>query len=236
MFARERTARRVDGASGVGEDHAVVEFACLQNLVAGSAGRVDRVEDLLMTLGNGVPAGVEIASDRDEVSEGARAVGISRQALYLHFPERGSLLLALVANVDQQEDLQAGVDAIAAGPDGAAQIRVWVEMQSWRNPRIAPIARALDLARHSDEAVSKAWRDRRENRMRGAVALVTRLREESRLHPTWTTDEAATLLWELTSFRVWDDLVNESRLSPERYVEMITAAALAALENPIGKQ
>ena len=254
MFTRERNARRVDGAPGVGEDHAVVQFACLQNLVAGGAARVDRVEDLLMTLGNGVPAGVKIASTRERIletarrlverdnggvpnmSEVARAVGISRQALYLHFPERGSLLLALVANVDQQEDLQAGVDAIAAAPDGAAQIRVWVEMQSWRNPRIAPIARALDQARHSDEAVSKAWRDRTENRMRGAVAIVTRLREEGRLHPTWTTDEAATLLWELTSFRVWDDLVNESRLSPERYVEIVTAAALAALENPIGKQ
>jgi AcrR family transcriptional regulator len=170
------------------------------------------------------------------MSEVARAVGISRQALYLHFPERGSLLLALVANVDQQEDLQTGVDAIAAAPDGAAQIRVWVEMQSWRNPRIAPIARALDLARHSDEAVSKAWRDRTDNRMRGAVGIVTRLREDGRLHATWTTDEAATLLWELTSFRVWDDLVNESRLSPDRYVEIVTAAALAALEKPIGKQ
>lgn len=33
-----------------------------------------------------------------------------------------------------------------------------------------------------------------------------------------------------------DDLVNETRLSPERYVEIVTAAALAALENPIGKQ
>ena len=170
------------------------------------------------------------------MSEVARAVGISRQALYLHFPERASLLLALVASVDQQEDLQAGIYAVNAAPDAGAQIRAWVEMQSWRNPRIAPIARALDQARYSDEAVSEAWRNRTDNRMRGALGIVTRLREEGRLHPTWTTEEAATLLWELASFRVWDDLVNESRLSPERYVEIVTAAALAALESPVGTQ
>lgn len=34
------------------------------------------------------------------MSEVARATGISRQALYLHFPDRSALLLALVEHVD----------------------------------------------------------------------------------------------------------------------------------------
>jgi len=166
------------------------------------------------------------------MSELARAVGISRQALYLHFPDRASLLLALVAYVDEREDLQAGIAAVETTPDAAGQIRAWAQMQSWRNPKIAPFARALDQVRHSDQAVSAAWRDRTGNRMRGAVAITTRLREEGRLHPGWDPGEAAALLWELTSFRVWDDLVNESGLKPDRYVEIITAAALAALASP----
>jgi hypothetical protein len=37
-----------------------------------------------------------------------------------------------------------------------------------------------------------------------------------------TSTEAATLLWELTSFRVWDDLVNESGLTADRYAEIVT--------------
>jgi hypothetical protein len=41
------------------------------------------------------------------------------------------------------------------------------------------------------------------------------------------------LLWELTSFRVWDDLVNEAGLAPERYVEVVTSAVLATLAAPI---
>jgi len=170
------------------------------------------------------------------MSELARAVGISRQALYLHFPDRASLLLALAAHVDEHEDLQAGIAAVQAAPDAAGQIRAWAQMQAWRNPKIAPLARALDQARHTDQAASQAWRDRTGNRMRGAAAIIIRLREEGRLHPSWTTAEAATLLWELTSFRVWDDLVNESGLAPGRYVEMVTAAALAALASPLSER
>jgi hypothetical protein len=46
---------------------------------------------------------------------------------------------------------------------------------------------------------------------------------------------AAVLLWELTSFRVWDDLVGQSGLAPDRYVEIVAAAALATLASPVGE-
>jgi hypothetical protein len=41
------------------------------------------------------------------------------------------------------------------------------------------------------------------------------------------------VVWELLSFRVWDDLVNEARLPPERYVELVTTMVLATLAVPI---
>ena len=164
----------------------------------------------------------------------ARAAGISRQALYLHFPDQAALLVALVAYADEREDLRAGAAAVESAPDAAAQIRAWAGMQSWRNPRIAPLARALDRARHTDQPASQAWRDRTGNRMRGAIAIARRLRSEGRLHRSWTTTDAAALLWELTSFRVWDDLVNEAGIAPGRYVEVITATALNALAAPVG--
>ena len=170
------------------------------------------------------------------MSEIARAVGISRQALYLHFPDRASLLLALVAYVDEREALEAEIAAVENMPDAAGQIRAWVRMQSRRNPKIAPFTRALDQVRNSDLAASAAWRDRTDNRMRGAVAIISRLREEGRLHPSWDAEEGAALLWELTSFRVWDDLVNEAGLTADRYVEIATTTALAALNGPVSQQ
>jgi AcrR family transcriptional regulator len=163
----------------------------------------------------------------------ARAVGISRQALYLHFPDRARLLLALVAHVDDQERLQAGRVAVQQAADATGAIRAFAGMQAWRNPKIAAAARALDGTRHGDRAAAAAWADRTGNRMRGAVFITERLHGEGRLHPTWNTTEAATLLWELTSFHVWDDLVNDARIAPDRYVEIITAAALNALGAPV---
>jgi AcrR family transcriptional regulator len=163
----------------------------------------------------------------------ARAVGISRQALYLHFPDRAQLLLALVAHVDDKEQLQAGRAAVQQAADAAAAIRAWAGVQAWRNPKIAAAARALDDTRHADPAASAAWTDRTGNRMRGAIRIIERLRAEGRLDPAWTITEAAALLWELTSFHVWDDLVNDAQIPPGRYIEIITAAALSALGAPV---
>jgi AcrR family transcriptional regulator len=162
----------------------------------------------------------------------ARAVGISRQALYLHFPDRAQLMLALVAHVDEKEQLQAGIAAVTQAADAAGAIRAWAHMQAWHNPKIAALARALDETRHADPAASAAWADRMADRMRGAVFITERLRAEGRLDPTWTPTEAAVLLWELTSFHVWDDLVNDAQIPPGRYIEIITAAALSALGAP----
>ena len=163
----------------------------------------------------------------------ARAVGISRQALYLHFPDRTQLMLALVAHVDEKEQLPAGIAAVTQAADAAGAIRAWAHMQTWHNPKIAPLARALDETRHADPSASAAWADRMADRMRGAVSIIERLRAEGRLDPTWTPAEAAVLLGELTSFHVWDDLVNDAQIPPGRYIEIITAAALSALGAPV---
>jgi AcrR family transcriptional regulator len=187
----------------------------------------ERILDAAMGLIEDTPDAVP------SMSEVARATGISRQALYLHFADRAALLLALVEHIDDRERLEAGIAAVEAAPDGAAQVRAWVDMQARRNPSIAPLARALDQSRHGDDPAAVAWRDRTANRMRGATAAVQRLRREGRVHRSWTTAEAATLVWELASFRVWDDLVNEAGLTPERYAEIVTTAVLATLAAPL---
>ena len=187
----------------------------------------ERILDAALELVEAQPATVP------SMSEVARATGISRQALYLHFPDRAALVLALVEHVDAREDLAGAVAKVAAAGDGAAQVRAWVEMQAQRNPRIASLARALDQSRHEDDSTTAAWRDRTDNRMRAATAIVQRLRREGGVHRSWNTAEAAAVLWELASFRVWDDVVNEARMAPERYVEIVTTAALATLATSI---
>jgi AcrR family transcriptional regulator len=163
----------------------------------------------------------------------ARAAGISRQALYLHFPDRTQLLLALVAHVGEQEQLQAGVDAVTEAPDAAAAIRTWALLQARTRPTLAAAGRALANTRYADSSASAAWANRAGYRMRIATSIIERLRQEGRLDPSWATTEATALLWELNSFHVWDDLVNDAQIAPDRYVEIITAAALSTLGAPI---
>jgi AcrR family transcriptional regulator len=163
----------------------------------------------------------------------AAAVGISRQALYLHFPDRAALLVALVDYVDEREDLQVGIDAINAAPDAVGKLRAFIDMQAWRNPRIAPLGRALDHARRGDPPSARAWQDRADRRLGALTKMTEQLRAEGRLDPSWGITEAAALLSELTSFRVWDDLVSDSKLAPSRYTEIVAAAALATLAAPL---
>ena len=142
-------------------------------------------------------------------------------------------MLALVRALDEKEQLQPH-RRLTQAADGAGAIRAWahVALQAWRNPKIAVLARALDETRHADPSASAAWADRMADRMRGAVSIIERLRAEGRLDPTWALAEAAVLLGELTSFHVWDNLVNDAQIPPDRYIEIITAAALSALGAP----
>jgi AcrR family transcriptional regulator len=173
------------------------------------------------------------AGEPPNMSAIAAAAGISRQALYLHFPDRAALLLALVDYVDDREQLGVGVGAVYSAPDGPGKLRAFLQMQAWRNPRIASTARALDASRRGDPASEQAWRNRRDRRLRAARMIAGTLREEGNIDPSWPAEDAATLIWELTSFRVWDDLVSDAGLAPERYVALMHTTVLAALAAPV---
>jgi hypothetical protein len=106
-------------------------------------------------------------------------------------------------------------------------------MQAWRNPRIAATVRALDASRRGDPASEQAWRNRHDGRLRASRMIASTLRDEGNIDPSWPAEDAATLIWELTSFRVWDDLVGEAGLAPERYVALMHTTMLAALAAPV---
>src|SRR5437660_629148 len=136
--------------------------------------------------------GLVEASDGEPLNMSAIAarVGISRQALYLHFPDRGALLLALVEYTDDRESLAAGLARVNGAPTGADALRAFLEMQASRNPKIAPLARALYATRYRDPANAAAWRDRTAERLRGTTALDDRLRAERTVLPSWSMPQA----------------------------------------------
>ena len=159
----------------------------------------------------------------------AAAAGVSRQAVYLHFGSRSGLLLALVAYVDEVEDLGELARPVREASTGVEELEAFVRLQAEYTPRIYAASRAVDELRRRDEAMAAAWNDRMARRREACGRIVARLAQEGALAPGWTTSEAADALFALTSIRTWEDLVVDRGLSKGRYVELVTRLAVRAL-------
>jgi AcrR family transcriptional regulator len=152
----------------------------------------------------------------------ARAAGVSRQAVYLHFADRAELLLALVAHVDERRGMPAEAQKIINARDGVAALRAAVGLQARLNPGVWAIVRAFDAVRRHDAAAERSWQDRHAHRLEGARLVVRRLVREGILRRNLNEGAAADLLWNLTSLRTWEDLVLERGWSAGNYRRRMT--------------
>lgn len=149
----------------------------------------------------------------------AAEVGISRQALYLHFPSRSDLLRALTIH----HDLASGIGERCARAQEAptaeealdALIRVWFRYVE----EILPVARALHAAAATDADAETAWWEAMDRGLSNTRLLVQRLDAEGVLDPLWDLEEAAQMLWSLTHVRVWDDLVEHHGWDPGQFLD-----------------
>ena len=88
----------------------------------------------------------------------AAAAGISRQALYLHFASRTELLVATTRFVDERLDLEQRLAASRSASSGTQRLARFIEFWGSYIPEIQGVARALLLARDTDDAAAAAWR------------------------------------------------------------------------------
>lgn len=172
---------------------------------------------------------VERAGAEVTMADIAAAAGVSRQAVYLHFPDRAALLVALVRHADERRGVVDEIRKVTEAPSGAHAVAELVGLQARMNPTVWPLARALDGLRRTDEDAERSWRDRLENRLEGCRQIVGRLAAEGRLRPGLDPGIATDLLWTMTSLRTWEDLVLDRGWRPERYAEFLTDTLLSVL-------
>jgi len=154
----------------------------------------------------------------------AKAAGVSRQAIYLHFSDRADLYVALVRHVDEQRDLAGALRRMEEAPTGEAALTEAVDMQARMNPALYPLAAAFDAVRRQDPAIERAWQDRLAHRLEHARTIAARLRKDGVLRPDLDIDVAADLIWTMLSLRAWEDLVVGRGWSAKRYREQIEGA------------
>jgi AcrR family transcriptional regulator len=164
-----------------------------------------------------------------ELEEIARAAGVSRQAIYLHFGRRANLLAAVADHVDASEGVSDLASDVHAARSGVEELDEFVRFHGDYIPRIHAIARAFDEARRNDDGAAAVWTERMRQQQLACRRIVERLEADGTLAPDWTVADAADMLWALTSIRMWQELVVDQGWTKARYVERIGAVARAAL-------
>jgi len=159
------------------------------------------------------------------MSDIAKAAGISRQAVYLHFPKRSELLIETTRYIDQVKRVDDRLVASRTAKSGIERLDAFIE--AWGNyiPEIYGVARALMAMQDTDEAAALAWGNRLQAVRHGCSAAVKAMKHDGDLMPGLSTKQATDILWTLLSVRNWEQLISECGWSQKRYVETMQRMA-----------
>ena len=148
----------------------------------------------------------------------AKKAGVSRQAIYLHFPSKAELLTALHLHIFATDVVPALerhpiTDAVSALDALDTLIAVDVEVASkvWR------IHEALQVARRQHPEVEETLRPREEERYGELLELGRRLKRGGALPPNIRIGTFADMLWGLMNIGTYRNLVIERGWSLDRY-------------------
>lgn len=155
----------------------------------------------------------------------AKAAGISRQAVYLHFASRAELLEATTLYLDEILGLEQRLARSRAADSGTERLDSYIEF--WGNyiPEIYGVAKALLVAQDTDEAAAAAWNERMLAMRDGCRAAIEALKSDGNLAEEWNIRKATDFLWTMLSVRNWEQLTHECGWSSRQYIRWMQAVA-----------
>ncbi len=148
----------------------------------------------------------------------AKAAGITRQALYLHYVSRAELLIATTQYIDHVKDVDERFRASCNAKDGIDRLEKFID--AWGNyiPEVYSIAKALLAVRETDEAAAQAWDDRMQAVRDGCEAVIKDLYADGHLNASFNKVQATDILWTLLSIRNWEQFRLECGWSQKKYL------------------
>jgi AcrR family transcriptional regulator len=161
----------------------------------------------------------------------ATAAGISRQAVYLHFVSRVELLVAATRYLDEVLDVDRRLAPSRAAKTGVERLALYIECWGHYIPDIYGVAKALLLARDTDDAAEAAWKDRMLAMRDGCRAAIEALHSDGTLAPEWKPRNAIDALWTMLSVQNWENLTSECGWSTRQYVNGMKILAKRAFVN-----
>ena len=174
---------------------------------------------------------LETRIDKNRMSDIAKAVGISRQALYLHYPTRAELLIATTKHIDTVKKVDQRLELSRAAGSGLERLHFFVKAWGGYIPEIHGMSVALRNMRKNDKAAAEAWDDRMQAVRRGCQAAVRAIAKDEKLKCDLSEQVATDILWTLLTVENWEKLVLDCAWSQSAYEDkMIELAEIALLE------
>jgi AcrR family transcriptional regulator len=159
----------------------------------------------------------------------ARMAGVVRPTIYSVFGSRAGLFGALGADLFQRGGFEDMLRA-SAHPDALEGLRGGIHGVVRMFAAHRDVLRALySMSQLDADAVGGAIQLMEEGRGRGALYRAHRLAEHKVLRPDVNVDEAADLLWVLTSFDSFDALHTGRGLSLDKVAERLATTAERSL-------
>jgi AcrR family transcriptional regulator len=149
----------------------------------------------------------------------AKEVGISRQAVYLHFASRTELMIATMNYVDEVKGLYERLEKLQSIPSGIELLEACIDI--WGNyiPEIYGLAKAMLLTKDSDEAMAAAWNNSMGCLRDVCQQTIETLDGEGMLSSEWSPEDATELFWTVISINNWEQLTKECGWSTKQYLD-----------------
>ena len=173
---------------------------------------------------------LEAAQGREvRMTDIAKEAGVSRQALYLHFPKRSDLLVATTHHIDDVKKADARLARSRSAEAGVERLNAFIE--AWGNyiPEIYGVGKALMSMSETDDAAKLAWDGRMQAVRHGCRAAIDALERDGQLSSGHSAALATDILWTLLSVRTWEHFTIHCGWSQQLYIEKIKALALQML-------
>jgi AcrR family transcriptional regulator len=163
------------------------------------------------------------------LEEVALRAGVSRKTVYYQFGSKMGLLEALVSELETSVAQPGRIQIIIQQSGRRAVLDYFAEVGKFWG-RNHEIMRVLHGVAATDADARKVLDRHDLARRKRLTTFVERLARRDELRQNWTSSRAVDLLWLLSSFASFDQLVERSRISVETAARTLAEASLVLLK------